>query len=421
MNSQAEASGAKQQLYRQIEHWTEAAARLQQLEDMAAPMAWSSFEAYKGTHLRKSLTDTARRLHDGGLELRLTLDKANNRQALDQIQLKLNAFRKKYFQVETTIDFFTDAINTRTNTNMAELLGACDYMASRSMHLLLHPLGIPTPPVLTYITEGRGASILKKDIKLWDRETTSPVAAIKIVRHNLLRPTSLIHESGHQVAHVLNWNQDLAAAIRVKLLAYDTDLANTWASWASEMAADAYAFVHTGYAAVTSLHDILVGEQEAAFRYFPGDPHPVNYLRVLLNIAFCRLAYGAGEWDNMEKVWLDAHPLSSASPAMRQLVAASIPILPQMAACCLTQPLRALKGYGLSHWIDPQRVSFGSLLKMDKTAGSALFSSPYWLKEEALRLLAYHGYLLALHPERAQDILARQQAWMRKLGAAIPH
>ena len=37
----------------------------------------------------------------------------------------------------------------------------------------------------------------------------NPVAAIKVTRHNLQRPTALIHEAGHQVAHITGWNEEL--------------------------------------------------------------------------------------------------------------------------------------------------------------------------------------------------------------------
>ncbi len=58
---------------------------------------------------------------------------------------------------------------------------------------LLDQLGKPTPVVLTYLKGGVGAAILKAGLRLWDRTSISPVAAIKITRHNLYRPTALIH------------------------------------------------------------------------------------------------------------------------------------------------------------------------------------------------------------------------------------
>ena len=148
--------------------------------------------------------------------------------------------------------------------------------------------------MLTYIDKGLGASILKAGLRLWDAGDLSPVAAIKITRHNLLRPTALIHEAGHQVAHIAGWNQELAAALSQGLAATSSELAGVWAGWASEIAADAVAFVHTGFASVAALHDVLAGETSTVFRHTPGDPHPICYLRVLLGVEMCRHFYGSG-------------------------------------------------------------------------------------------------------------------------------
>ena len=147
---------------------------------------------------------------------------------------------------------------------------------------------------MTYIDKGLGASILKAGLRLWDAGAVSPVAAVKITRHNLLRPTAVIHEAGHQVAHIADWNQELAAALSQGLAGTSGEIAGAWSCWASEIAADAVAFVHTGFASVAALHDVLAGEPSSVFRHTPGDPHPICYLRVLLGVEMCRYFYGAG-------------------------------------------------------------------------------------------------------------------------------
>ena len=142
------------------------------------------------------------------------------------------------------LDFYGDAVNTRTGPRLAAILAACDALAVRSMVTALSPLGKEAPPVLTYVDKGLGASILRAGLRLWDGGSPSPVAAIKIARHNLVRPTALIHESGHMFAHVTGWNDDLSAALSAELADMPSALAETWASWASEIAADAFAFAH---------------------------------------------------------------------------------------------------------------------------------------------------------------------------------
>ena len=133
------------------------------------------------------------------------------------VRRQLLNFRNRYTRVETTLVFFADAINTRTNPKIAGYLKACDILAYRSMALLLDQLGKPTPSALSYFEKGIGASVLRANLRLWDGTGVNPVAAIKITHHNLLRNTALIHEAGHQAAAVVGWNEELAVQARHRL------------------------------------------------------------------------------------------------------------------------------------------------------------------------------------------------------------
>ena len=188
---------------------------------------------------------------------------------------------------------------------------ALDRVAELSMAAALDPLGRETPPVLTYLGEGLGAQILKAGIRHWDG-SLSPAAAIKVTRHNLYRPTSLVHETGHQVAHILGWNPEVAGLIE-RGLAHAPALGELWASWVSEITADAFAFAHCGYPAVAALHDVLANDVGNVLRVIPGDPHPVAYLRVLLGVQMCRRSYGSGPWDELASAWMRTYPLTGAA------------------------------------------------------------------------------------------------------------
>ena len=202
----------RDQLERQVLHWTLALARLN-LNELAAPEAWRRLERYLGVSLRSHLSQVVERLQQQSDLLKAALAVSESLPALLQVQRQLLEFRQQYLRAETTLDFFADAINTRTSTELAARLRACDTLAQRSMALVLDQIRQPTPVVLTYIDKGLGASVLKAGMRLWDGGDVNPCAAIKIVRHNLARPTSLIHEAGHQVAHLAGWNQELAASL----------------------------------------------------------------------------------------------------------------------------------------------------------------------------------------------------------------
>ncbi len=412
-------SAIKAQLTRQVAHWTSAAARLRNLDDLASPAAWNSLERYLGLAIRRHLTGVVDTLNREAAPLRAALEAVTSAADLEMARRKLLAFRARYLQVETTLEYYADAINTRTDSTIAGLLRACDTLAHRSMAQLLDQLGKPTPVALTYIDKGLGASILKAGLRLWDQTSISPVAAIKITRHNLYRPTALIHEAGHQAAHIVRWTEELSSALAAGLADAPAGVGEAWGGWASEIAADAFAFVHTGYASVAALQDVLDGGPSMVFRHIPGDPHPVSYIRVLLGVEMCRHFYGAGPWDDLALSWTELYPLDRAPGETGPLLRASLPLLPRIVEITLGKPMGAFGGRPLVALINPDRVRPETLLSLEKELGTALYTSMHWIWTEALRLLALTGLRMATMPEEKGDEATQQKEWMLRLGGAL--
>jgi hypothetical protein len=406
------------QLARQVEHWTTAARRLDP-DDLASPDAWNRLERYLGLALRQHLDGVIARLRREADLLSAMLRAADDAAALRALHRRLLAFRRRFMRAETTLDFYADAINTRTSARMAGLLRACDVLSHRSMSLLLDQLGHTTPVVLTYVDKGLGASILKAGLRLWDGGDASPAAAIKIVRHNLLRPTALIHEAGHQVAHILGWNRELAETLDAGLRDAPAGVADAWSSWASEIAADAFAFVHTGYASVAALHDVLAGEGSFVFQHSPSDPHPICYLRVLLGVESCRYFYGAGPWDALAASWTTAYPTLSAHAHTQPLLEQSVPLLPRIVRLTFDTAQRAFRGRSLRALIPPERVSPAELQALEQRLGASLYTSMHWVWTECLRSMALTGLQLAAGSAAAGTVLELQEAAMLRLGGAL--
>lgn len=348
--------------------------------------------------------------------IRIRLATARTTADLQAVRQSLVAVRQSFERAETVLDFYVDAVNSRTNPRLGALLRACDFLAERSMAAVLTQFGQKPPPVLTYIDKGMGASILRHGLRLWDPNSLSPAATIKITRHNLYRPTSLIHEAGHQVAFMLGWNGELAAALSRTLHRQDGETAQAWHGWASEIAADTYAFAHTGYAAVAALHDVLAADPGTVFRMLPGDPHPVAFARILLGTAMCRSWFGAGPWDDLEAAWVAAYPPDLAPAGVRDLLVRSARLVPLIADVCLRAPMRAFGGRPLAAVVDPCRVHPRALRGLAHQAGPALHTSPHWLRTESLRLLAWSGYRAATEPDRAGAIADEFESWMLRLG-----
>jgi hypothetical protein len=403
---------------RQVAHWVSAASRLK-LDEITSLESWGRLEQYLGVSLRRHLEGVIERLQGEASALTAVHRAAHSPTAFADLLRRLLAFRLQFLRVETTLDYFADAISTRTNPHTGALLRACDSLAHRSMAQLLDQIGKPTPVVLTYLDKGLGASILKAGLRLWDGGDVSPVAVVKIVRHNLLRPTALIHETGHQVAHIAGWNEELAATLSKGLLPTSDEVASEWSGWTTEIAADAFAFVHTGFASVASLHDVLAGDEPFVFRHTPGDPHPISYLRVLLGVEMCRYFYGPGAWDNLARSWTALHPLTHAPAETRRLIQMSIPVLPVAVRLILDTPMRAFNDRPLRALIPPERVSPAALGELAQRLGPALFTSAHWLWTEPLRILALTGLQLASRPRDLNDILHLQEQAMLRLGGAL--
>lgn len=414
-----DAAALRVQVARQIAHWQAATVALDDLDDFAAPAAWQALERQLGTALRGRLREAVDRLRRESDLLAAQLRAADTADELDAVRRDVVRFRRRFLATETALDFYGDAVNTRTSPKLAALLAACDVLAQRSLEPVLQPRGLPVPPVLTYVDKGLGASILRSGLRLWDGRTLSAAAAVKVTRHNLYRPTAVLHEAGHQAAFTLGWNEQLADELRRRLGDVPL-LAETWAGWASEIAADAFAFAHAGYGSVAALHDVVAGEPGSVFALRPGDPHPVAYLRVLLGTSMCVRFFGAGPWDALTRAWVRAHPLTEAPSGLRRFLAASVERLPRVVEACLLQPVPAFGGQPLSALVDPSRVRPDALAALLRDAGPSLFTSPSLVWAECLRLLALSGLRAATEPERAAESAREFERWMLRLGRGTP-
>jgi hypothetical protein len=407
-------SKLRAQVLRQINHWEGAAERLDDFEASASADAWASLEHYVGVTLRDGLKAAREQLKREAFAVRAAYNAVRTRNELDRVADQVAAIRNRYLQTELLVDFYVAAVRARSNPEVGLQLRACDVMADRSVRGLLDQLRLKTPPLVTYFTTGRGASILRINTRLWDN-SLSPIAAIRLTFHNRFRTTSLFHECGHQVAGIIGWNEEFAQALRQRLGAAD-DISETIASWASEMAADAFAFCYCGYAAVVALSDVVAGRGMEVFRFLLGDPHPISYLRVMLGVEMCRRFYGMGPWDELASAWQQFYPVQKAPPLSRTLVLAMLPLLPKIVDTALLTPLSCFRGKSLASLVDPQRASPAALREMERTAGGSPFTSSQWIWNECVRLTALTGLRYATEPEKGPDILKLQEDWMTRLG-----
>jgi hypothetical protein len=404
------------QLSRQIDHFSDAAARLADLSTIASATGWEALERDLRTAIRSVLGKSVDGLGLRANVLKAQLAAAETLAELRQVHRALIVFRRDYLSVEAVVGFFGDAVNTRTNTIIGWQLRALDVLAWTSLETALEPLGRRAPPVLTCLEKGLGAKILKAGLRLWDNRSRSPVAVISMVHHNLGIPTSLLHETGHEFAHLLGFVAELAATFEARLSSTNREIAALWSGWASEVAGDAFAFAHAGFAAVAALHDVLADQPQRVTDVTSLDPHPAGWIRILLGVAMCRRFFGAGPWDAMEVAWRSLYPLDGLDAERLQLLRGSEAVLPTLVEIIFETPYRAFGGRAFVELVDPVRVRPDAILELERTAGAALYSSSVWIQRECVRLLALSGYRLATEVGRSAELLQVQRGWMQRLG-----
>ena len=399
-------------LRRQVAHWLASARVFRDAEEFASLEAWRSVERQTGAPLRKQINAIVEELIAMGeataaLVEQVGADPAQEARAAVAVQ----RFRRRYTQVDTTLDFLGDAVNSRTSPVLRAALTTLDRLAVASMTPALTKAGKPVPQELVYQDKGTGASILRAGVRLWAPGAVMPVAAIKIVRHNLYRPTSLFHESGHQVAHLTGWTESTRAALAAAL-AGDAELTAMWTPWASEITADVFAFLHTGYASIAALYDV-VGDATTILRWPIGDPHPIGWLRAALGCEWSRQCFGAeGPWNALQRAMMAHFPIALASPPLRPLLERSLAAMPTIARACLTAPVPALGGAPMTSVHDPARVAPPSLAELERAAGASLWTSPHWREAEGIRIVALAGLREAEHPQTASRWIERACAWL---------
>ena len=398
----------------EIAHWRLAAQALADLDTAAAPEAWAALEDYLQRGIRQRLAGVVASLVQQARALQRL---AASGREIGAVRAGLLTLRRRYLQAETVLDFFGDAINSRTNPALRALLRGFDVLAGDSMAAALTPLGIDPPPALVYVDKGLGASILRAGVRLWDQAHPSPAAAIKLTRHNLSYPTAMLHETGHQVGHLTGWNAELADAVHEVVAPRSVEVADLWRSWASEVAADVHAFAQSGWAPVVALANVVDGDTAEVFRIRFADPHPFGWIRVMFNVALCRSWFGSGPWDDVAQAWWSRHPPQAAGPEVERIAMVSVAALDDIVQVCTRRAMRSLRGAPLSAVLDPRQVHPDSLRSLEQRAGASLLTSSYLRRRHPLPILALLTTRAVLDPENAAEHVARLRAWVCDVGA----
>lgn len=297
--------------------------------------------------LEKSFLNRAERLEVHFNEVNKDFIGPTTIENLRSLQYKLQKVRDHYFLSEQVFDYYVDLLHTRSEPGMGIILKGCDQLAHASLKQGLQHLDKEIPEIVCYVDRGDGASIMRAGIYLWDYQT-NPAAIIKVVRSAIPLPrlTSILHECGHQAAHITGWNRELAGLIYKTILSTGCSkrLAELWSSWASEIAADFWALPQGNFSSLIGLAEVITGSASRIFGAVQNDPHPMGYIRILLGITACRLILGSGPWDDYSRVFQTLFPIKIAKPESAKIAAESLPLLPLLCNAILNTKMDCFAG-----------------------------------------------------------------------------
>src|SRR5258708_18008096 len=127
-------------------HWRRACAALGDLEVGASVSAWKELESYLGESVRKSLMAQTRRLTAQADRVLFALEAAQTPADLAAARSQLLALRRRYTRAEAMVDFYCEAVNTRTNPRIAAAFRGLDRLALHTIDVLFPPLAPHSPP-----------------------------------------------------------------------------------------------------------------------------------------------------------------------------------------------------------------------------------------------------------------------------------
>jgi hypothetical protein len=268
-------------------------------------------------------------------------------------------------------DTYMDVLTQRRPVELGAVLSGCDVLAREAM-IRKHPaLQLIEPPCVC-CNRGSGASILRERVPLPDC-SPNPMPLIEIPyarlrqKHNL---TSILHEAGHQALARLGLVEELPQTLRTALrrTGAPEPVRDLCALWALEIGPDFWAFCLVGAAEAAALIDLFALDPMSTLRIAVPDPHPPPYLRTLLAIEWCRIAWGRGPWDRWAIEWRSLYPLTGMPPANRAMLLQARRYLPVVARALFSERLAGLGGRTLPDLFDLADIAPARLARLAATA-----------------------------------------------------
>ncbi len=267
---------------------------------------------------------------------------------LAEAQKRIVFLRLRFNAVISQFYIFADVLTQRSEHGTGVWIAGLDDFAADAVAL---PGYYQAPPVVCYVSRGHGGAIRRARTRLPGGDP-SPVAVIRIPHERLIGAgiaSSLVHETGHQAAQLLNLINPLRWALQAKQREHvAAAMAWTlWERWISEIAADFWGVAKVGVASTLGLIGLVSLPRAFVFRIDTQDPHPAPWIRVKLSCTIGRVLYPHPQWEALSKLWESLYPLQEASPEARTIFTLLEATLPEFVALLINFRPQALRGKSL--------------------------------------------------------------------------
>jgi hypothetical protein len=207
------------------------------------------------------------------------------------------------------------------------------------------------PPVICYLDRGHGAAIRRARTRLPGGEE-NPVAIVRVPRERMVGSgiaSSLVHEVGHQGAHLLNLIGSLRPVLQgMQRNAGPQRLAwRYWEKWISEIVADFWAVAKLGVVATVGLMGVVSLPRVFVFRTEKDDPHPTPWVRLKLSCAMGQALYPHPQWAQLERTWASYYPVAGRDPQTRRFIDLMEQTMPGFVALLVNHRPAALRARSL--------------------------------------------------------------------------
>ena len=219
--------------------------------------------------------------------------------------------------IERIWDFYFELFGQRQGL-YADWLLSCDRIALDCYQAAYTGIGkarpIPAPPPFCYMRTGFAPATFRRGIPMRRLgRQLNPFPLIQLPYHRLVNPWTLgamHHETSHGLQSDLGLSRDIPRAIAAALLeaGIPKNVAQIWTRWNREMFADLSGLLLGGPHIVPSLMDVVARAPEVVFAYSERAPHPMPYLRTLINVELLRRMGFVEEAERYRRAWTSIYP-----------------------------------------------------------------------------------------------------------------